>query len=354
VEEKACERRYGDINHHARRKHMPQSILVTGGAGYVGSHACKSLARAGFTPVVYDNLSRGFRDAVRYGPFVEGDLHDRERLVGAMRHYDVAAVMHFAAFAYVGESVSRPELYYHNNVVGTLSLLAAMRDAAISRVVFSSTCAVYGVPDQVPIVETTAKAPLNPYGETKLAIEGALHWFSGAYDMRYVALRYFNAAGGDPDAEIGERHDPETHLIPLVLRASLGQAGPVEIYGTDYPTPDGTAIRDYIHVVDLADAHVRALRYLGEGGTSIALNLGTGAGSSVRQIIEAVERVGGRPVPFREVGRRAGDPPELVADPSLALRTLGWKANQSDLDTIVRTALAWETRDLRNAPSHAR
>jgi UDP-arabinose 4-epimerase len=322
---------------------MSKSILVTGGAGYVGSHACKALARAGYLPVVYDNLSRGHAAAVRWGPIVQGDLHDQANLVAALRSHEIAAVMHFAAFAYVGESVTEPALYYRNNVGGTLALLAGMREAGVGRIVFSSTCAVYGVPDRVPIGEATAKAPLNPYGETKLAIERALHWFGEAYGQRHAALRYFNAAGADPDGEIGEDHDPETHLIPRVLRAALGCGEPVEIYGTDYPTPDGTAIRDYIHVTDLADAHVRALDYL-ERGDSIALNLGTGRGSSVREVIAAVERVAGRPVPQREVARRPGDPPELVADPGLAHARLGWRASHSDLDTIVRTALAWETR----------
>jgi UDP-arabinose 4-epimerase len=321
---------------------MSQSILVTGGAGYVGSHACKALASAGYRPVVYDNLSRGHREAVRWGPLVEGDLHDRPRLAAALRSHRIAAVMHFAAFAYVGESVTDPEKYYANNVGGTLALLGAMREAGVGRIVFSSTCAVYGVPETLPIRETTAKAPLNPYGDTKLAIERVLHWYAGAYGMRYMALRYFNAAGADPDGEIGEDHAPETHLIPLVLRAALGRAGPIEIYGTDYPTPDGTAIRDYIHVGDLAEAHLRALGDLAAGGDSAALNLGTGSGSSVREVIAAVERIGGRKVPHREVARRPGDPPELVADPALALARLGWQPRHSDLETIISTALAWE------------
>ncbi|HEX3862928.1 MAG TPA: UDP-glucose 4-epimerase GalE [Stellaceae bacterium] len=323
---------------------MSQSILVTGGAGYVGSHACKALATAGYRPIVYDNLSRGYREAVRWGPLVEGDLHDRATLVDTMRAHDVTAIMHFAAFAYVGESVGNPELYYTNNVGGTLSLLGAMHDAGVERIVFSSTCAVYGVPDRLPISEATAKAPLNPYGETKLAIERALHWYAGAYGFRYAALRYFNAAGGDPDGEVGENHEPETHLIPLILRAALQRGDPIGIFGTDYPTPDGTAIRDYIHVADLADAHVRALDYLAGGGDSAALNLGTGHGHSVREVIAAVERVGQRPVPQREMPRRAGDPPELVADPALAFARLGWQARHSDIDTIIATALAWETR----------
>jgi UDP-arabinose 4-epimerase len=333
---------------------MSQSILVTGGAGYVGSHACKTLASAGFRPVVYDNLSRGHAAAVRWGPLVEGDLHDRGRLAAAMRSHGVSAVMHFAAFAYVGESVADPESYYTNNVGGTLALLGAMRDAAVDRLVFSSTCAVYGVPDTVPIRETTAKAPLNPYGETKLAIERTLHWYAGAYGLKYAALRYFNAAGADPDGEIGEDHEPETHLIPLVLRAALGQGKPVEIYGTDYPTADGTAIRDYIHVTDLADAHVRALAALAAGGDSGALNLGTGKGHSVRAVVAAVERIAGRSVPRRETARRPGDPPELVADPALAASRLGWRPLYSDLDTIVRTALAWEDRANRAAAAMTR
>ncbi|MGH6974341.1 MAG: UDP-glucose 4-epimerase GalE, partial [Stellaceae bacterium] len=260
---------------------MTHSILVTGGAGYVGSHACKALAGAGYVPVVYDNLSRGHRGAVRWGPLVEGDLSDRTALLTAMRTHSITAVMHFAAFAYVGESVSQPELYYRNNVVGTLDLLAAIREAGIGTIVFSSTCAVYGIPEVMPIRESAPLGPVNPYGETKLAIERALHWHAAAYGIRYAALRYFNAAGADAAGEIGEDHDPETHLVPLAIRAALRQGGPVSIFGTDYPTPDGTAVRDYIHVADLADAHVRALGYLAGGGDSAAINLGTGSGSSV-------------------------------------------------------------------------
>jgi UDP-arabinose 4-epimerase len=323
---------------------MVQSILVTGGAGYVGSHACKALAAAGYRPVVYDSLTRGRRGAVKWGPLVEGDLHDRDQLIATMRGHRVAAVMHFAAFAYVGESVTAPGLYYRNNVVGTLSLLEAMRTAGVATIVFSSTCAVYGIPGEVPIRETTAKAPLNPYGETKLAIERALYWHGTAHGLRYAALRYFNAAGADPDGDIGEDHDPETHLIPLVLRAALGTGEALQVFGTDYPTRDGTAIRDYVHVTDLADAHVRALRRLAEGAASMELNLGTGSGHSVREVVAAVERILGRNVPRREAPRRPGDPPELVADATLARECLDWRPEYSDLDTIVRTALAWETR----------
>ena len=240
--------------------------------------------------------------------------------------------------------MTAPELYYRNNVVGTLSLLDAMREAGVATIVFSSTCAVYGDPQTVPIRETTEKAPLNPYGETKLAIERALHWYGEAHGLRYAALRYFNAAGTDPDGEIGENHDPETHLIPLILRAALGTGEALRIFGTDYPTSDGTAIRDYIHVTDLADAHMRALARLAEGGDSLELNLGTGSGHSVREVIAAAERISGRNVPRSEAPRRPGDPPELVADATLAGERLGWQPRHSDLDTIIRTALAWETR----------
>jgi UDP-arabinose 4-epimerase len=323
---------------------MSQSVLVTGGAGYIGSHACKALAQAGYVPVTYDNLSRGHRHAVRWGPLVEGQIADGAAVAAALKAHRVSSVMHFAAFAYVGESGTDPALYYRNNVVGTLALLDAMRETGVDRIVFSSTCATYGLPDSVPIAETTPQHPVNPYGETKLAIERVLHWYGTAYGLRSVALRYFNASGCDRAGEIGEEHDPETHLIPLVLRAALGSGPPVSIFGTDYPTPDGTAIRDYIHVEDLANAHVRALQYLADGGASTALNLATGRGYSVREIIAAVARAAGCNVPQREAPRRPGDPPALIADPSLAHSVLGWRAECSDLDTIIRSALAWEMR----------
>jgi UDP-glucose-4-epimerase GalE len=320
---------------------MSKSVLVTGGAGYIGSHACKVLARAGYQPVVLDDLSRGHREAVRWGPLVECDIADRATVATALVDFEISVVMHFAAYAYVGESVSDPAMYYRNNLAGTLSLLEAMRDTRVDKIVFSSTCATYGNPASVPIRETTPQAPVNPYGETKLAIERALHWYGEAYRLRSVSLRYFNAAGADPDGEIGERHEPETHLIPLVLEAALGRRPHIEIYGTDYPTPDGTAIRDYIHVQDLAEAHLRALEHLEAGGKSAALNLGTGQGHSVREVVRAAETVSGRPVPCRDVARRSGDPPALVADPGLAAELLDWRARMSDLDTIARTALAW-------------
>jgi UDP-glucose-4-epimerase GalE len=323
---------------------MPQSILVTGGAGYIGSHACKALARAGYRPVAYDDLSRGHRHAVRWGPLVEGDIADQQRLRAAIGEHHVSAVMHFAAYAYVGESVGNPALYYRNNLCGTLAMLDTMREAGVRNIVFSSTCATYGLPEGVPIRETAPQRPVSPYGETKLAIERALHWYGEAYGIRWVALRYFNAAGADRDGEIGEDHDPETHLVPLVLQAALGRRPAIEIYGTDYPTPDGTAIRDYIHVDDLAEAHLLALEWLRGGGKSIALNLGTGRGHSVREVIAAAERASGCNIPVRDAPRRPGDPPALVADPALAGEMLGWRAQHSSLDTIIRTSLAWQAR----------
>jgi UDP-glucose-4-epimerase GalE len=324
---------------------MTKNVLVTGGAGYIGSHACKALAKAGYTPVAYDNLIYGHKEAVRWGPFVEADLADKETLQATLRKHDIAAVMHFAAFAYVGESMEKPQLYFRNNVVNTLTLLDAMLEAGIKATVFSSTCATYGTPDTVPITEAEPQKPVNPYGETKLMIERALHWYGQAHGSRYVALRYFNASGADPEGETGESHDPETHLIPLILDAALGRRAQIDIYGIDYPTPDGSAIRDYIHVQDLADAHVKAIDYLMRGGDSIALNLGTGQGHSVREVIAAAERVTGHRIPRREVGRRAGDPPALVADPRRANDVLGWRPVMSDLDSIIKTAWAWHCRD---------
>jgi len=326
---------------------MPQSVLVTGGAGYIGSHACKILAGAGYQPIVFDNFSRGHREAVRWGPLVEGDLADRERLIIALERHQVTAVMHFAAYAYVGESVVDPAMYYRNNLGGSLSLLEAMRATRVDKIVFSSTCATYGIPAASPIRETAPQLPVNPYGETKLAIERALRWYGQAYGLRSVSLRYFNAAGADPEGEIGELHEPETHLVPLVLQTALGQRSHIDVYGTDYPTADGTAIRDYIHVQDLAEAHVRALEHLRAGRESAVLNLGTGYGHSVREVIAAAKAVSGRDIPWRGAARRPGDAPVLVADASLATEQLGWRAQRSDLHTIIRTALIWHE-------SHAR
>jgi UDP-arabinose 4-epimerase len=322
---------------------MSKTILVTGGAGYIGSHACKALARAGYEPVTYDSLVRGHRAAVRWGPLVEGDLADRALLVATLKRHRIAAVMHFAAFAYVEESVREPALYFRNNVINTLGLFEAMRETDVGRIVFSSTCATYGVPERVPIAEDTPQRPVNPYGEGKLMVERALRWLDPAYGFRYASLRYFNAAGADPDGEIGEDHEPETHLIPLILQTALKQRAQIAVYGTDYPTPDGTAVRDYIHVQDLAEAHVRALQYLEGGGASVALNLGTGSGHSVRETIASAERVTGLAIPKRDAERRAGDPPALVADARRARDVLGWQARLSDLDTIMATAWAWHS-----------
>ena len=321
---------------------MSKTILVTGGAGYIGSHACKALAKAGYEPVSYDSLVRGHREAVRWGPLVEGDLADRELLAATMKRHAVAAVMHFAAFAYVEESVKRPELYFRNNVINSLGLFETMLAAKVKHIVFSSTCATYGVPAEIR--ETTPQHPVNPYGEGKLMVERALSWLGPAHGLTHTCLRYFNAAGADPDGETGEDHDPETHLIPLILDAALKRRSRIDIYGTDYPTPDGTAVRDYIHVQDLAEAHVKALQYLEGGGDSVALNLGTGRGCSVRETIAATERVTGLAIPKQESPRRAGDPPMLVADPSLAGKMLGWQARMSGMDNIIATAWAWHTR----------
>jgi len=321
-----------------------KAVLVTGGAGYIGSHACKALARAGYLPVAYDSLIYGHESAVRWGPFVHGDLADTERLLAAMREHRIAAVMHFAAFGYVGESVQKPALYFRNNVVNAVNLLDAMLAAEIKHIVFSSSCATYGTPEMVPITEDTPQRPINPYGDTKLIMERMLGWYGDAYGLTACMLRYFNAAGADPEGEIGEDHDPETHLIPLVLDAAIGRRPQIDIYGTDYPTRDGTAVRDYIHVQDLAAAHVRAIAYLQDGGSSVAVNLGTGQGHTVREVVDAAERITGRKVPRRYVERRAGDPPELVADPRRAREVLGWQAQVSDLDSIIGTAWAWHVR----------
>ena len=316
------------------------NILLTGGAGYVGSHAAWVLARGGHDVWAYDNLSYGHRAAAPAGKLVEGDLMDGPKLVEVMPSRRIEAVMHFAAFAYVGESVTDPAKYYQNNVVGTLSLLDAMRTAGVRKLVFSSTCATYGVPDVVPITETEKQSPINPYGYTKLVMERAMADYAQAYGLGYAALRYFNASGAASDGSIGEDHDPETHLIPLVLDVALGKRPEVLVFGDDYPTPDGTCIRDYIHVEDLAEAHILALEKIvpGEG---LKLNLGTGHGASVQEVIDACREVTGHPIPARIVERRAGDPPMLVADASLAQKTLGWKPKFVGIKPIVESAWAW-------------
>jgi UDP-arabinose 4-epimerase len=318
-------------------------ILVTGGAGYIGSHCCKALAEAGFEPVAFDNLHAGHRDVVRWGDIIEGDIRNSQAVHEAIRHAQPQAVIHLAALALVGESTTHPERYYDVNVGGTLNLLRAMQTAGIGCLVFSSTCAVYGEPSRVPMTEDLPQQPVNPYGASKAACERMMQDFEGAYGIRSIRLRYFNAAGADPKSEIGEWHEQETHLIPLVLDTALGRRASISIFGTDYPTPDGTALRDYIHVMDLADAHVAALRHLLAGGESAALNLGTGRGASVREVISTVERVTGRSVPVTEAPRRAGDPPALVADPRRAETLLGWRARR-DLTAMVEDAWNWHLK----------
>ncbi len=319
-------------------------VLVTGGAGYVGSQASKALAANGYRPVVFDNLSTGHRDLVRWGPLIVGDLCDPGALERLFSAHRFAAILHFAGLSDVGESVREPARYWRNNLQGALNLLDAARGHGSVPIVFSSSCAVYGEPGPLPIREDAPAGPVNPYGRTKLAVEQALADHGTAYGLRSVCLRYFNAAGCDPDGETGESHDPETHLVPRAVMAALGLIPALAIYGDDYPTPDGTAVRDYVHVCDLADAHVAALAYLEAGGDSLVANLGTGSGFSVREILEAVERVTGRPVPHHTAARRLGDVATLVADTSRARTTLGFTPHHSGLDRIVGTAHRWIKR----------
>jgi UDP-arabinose 4-epimerase len=320
---------------------MTKTVLVTGGAGFVGSHACKALAAAGTLPITYDSLETGHEWAVKWGPLEKGDLQDRARLREVLRKHSPEAVLHFAAYTAVGESVQHPGRYYLNNVAGTLGLLEAMREQGIGRLVFSSSAAVYGIPESLPLSESHPLRPISPYGESKRIVEGMLRDFERAHGLQHVSLRYFNAAGADPDAQIGEEHDPETHLVPLVLRAASGQRPALEVYGSDYPTRDGTCIRDYVHVADLAAAHVLALQYLAAGGAPQSLNVGTGEGATVREVIAAAEKVSGRRVPVVLARRRAGDPAALVADASLAARTLGWKPRFPRIEEQVAHAWRW-------------
>jgi UDP-arabinose 4-epimerase len=321
-------------------------VLVVGGAGYIGSHTCKALRAAGYTPITYDNLCDGHAHAVKWGPLEVGELADRSRVDKVLRKHKPIAVIHFAAFAAVGESVREPARYYGNNLTATLVLLDALRAASIDMLVFSSTCAVYGTPESVRIAETTPRAPINPYGRSKLMVEQVMEDYGHAYGLKWTALRYFNAAGADPDGEIGEEHDPETHLVPRALMAIAGRIGHLEIFGDDFATRDGTCIRDYIHVCDLAQAHIAALERLMAGGEPGAFNLGTGHGYSVREVIAAVERVTGQRVPLTVGPRRAGDPPALIADPALARAALKFEPKHSDIDTIVATA--WRRMALVN------
>ena len=323
-------------------------VLVTGGAGYIGSHVCKILSRSDYTPVTYDNLVYGHRWAVKWGPLEEGDLFDRARLDQVIRQYSPQAVMHFAAYAYVGESVENPGKYYRNNVLGTLNLLEAMRDHNIDKIIFSSTCAVYGIPEKVPITENDPKRPINPYGATKLMIEQMLHDFHVAHGIRFISLRYFNAAGADPEGEIGEDHNPETHLIPLVLDVALGRTPYISVFGDDYPTQDGTCIRDYIHVMDLAQAHVLALKRLEAGGESASYNLGNGLGFSVREVIETARRVTRKDIPSILAPRRSGDPAVLIGDARRAFAELGWRPRFASLESQIKHAWEWHRKHFSN------
>ena len=322
-----------------------RAVLVTGGAGYIGSHAAKALHRAGYRVVVYDNFVAGHRGAVKYGELVTGDIGDLALLRRTLRQHEIFAVMHFAAFLDVGESVREPAKYYRNNVGGALTVLEAMAAEAVKHFVFSSTCATYGEPIETPIAETHPQKPINSYGESKLAVERALPHFETAYGMHWVALRYFNASGADPEGEIGEDHSPEIHVIPRAIEAAIGGPG-LTVFGDDYPTPDGTCLRDYIHVSDLADAHVKALEAIVETGKSGAYNLGTGRPHSVREVIETVQRVTGRTVPWTLGPRRPGDPAVLYAAPHKAQAELHWTPQYPELESIVGTAWEWH----RNHP----
>lgn len=316
-------------------------VFVTGGAGYIGSHVCKALAQAGHVPIAFDNLSVGHRWAVRWGELIVGDLSDSALVRAELDRQRIDAVMHFAASAYVGVSYTDPRSYYTNNLVNGLGLLGAMVDTRIPMLVFSSTCATYGVQQAATMDENHPQLPVNPYGDTKLALERALRWYDPAYGLRSASLRYFNAAGADPAGEIGEAHDFEPHLIPNVLKVAAGERDAVDIFGSDYPTEDGTAVRDYIHVTDLAAAHVLALQHLAGGGGTIQLNLGTGQGYSVRQVVTAAEQTTGVKIPVRMSPRRPGDPPSLVADGRGARERLGWRPAHSSMETILRTAWDW-------------
>ena len=319
------------------------NILITGGAGYIGSHINKELHKKGFKTIIVDNLVNGHIELVKWGEFFKVDLLNKKALEKVFRYKKVDAVIHLAAFAYVGESVNNPHKYYVNNVISTLNLLEVMLENGVNKLIFSSTCTVYGKPKYIPIDEYHPKDPINPYGRSKLSAEHIIEDFSRAYGLKYVLLRYFNVAGADPDGEIGEWHDPETHLIPNVIDASLGVKPYVEVFGTNYNTKDGSCVRDFVHVSDLAEAHIKALIYIFEGGDSCALNLGTGEGYSVMQIIELAERITGKRIPMRISPRRPGDPPVLVADPSRARKVLDWKPRY-DIEDILKTAIRWHRK----------
>ncbi|MCE5214868.1 MAG: UDP-glucose 4-epimerase GalE [Methanobacterium sp.] len=319
-------------------------ILIVGGAGYIGAHINKMLSNQGYETIVFDNLSFGHKGFVKWGILNHGDLGNISQIREVFKKYPIDAVMHFAAFTYVGESVEDPQKYYLNNLRNTLNLLQVILEEEVTNLVFSSTCATYGTPQEIPITETHPQKPINPYGKGKFMVEQILEDYSRAYDFNFVSLRYFNAAGADPDAEIGEMHHPETHLIPLTLDAAAGKREDISIFGTDYPTPDGTCIRDYIHVMDLADAHIEALEYLKKEEKSDVFNLGNGKGFSVREVIETTEKVTGRKIKVKETARRPGDPPVLVGSSSKAQKILKWQPKYPDLASIIETAWKWHQK----------
>ncbi len=323
---------------------MTLNILVTGGAGYIGSHVCKTLKSKGYKPITYDNLCSGNREAVKWGPFEEGDVRDKARLSEVIRRYSPAAIMHFAALIQVGDSVVNPAVFYDNNVNGSLVLLETACDYQVANMVFSSTAAVYGMPDNACILETHALRPINPYGQTKLAMESMIRDFSTAYGMKHAILRYFNAAGADPECETGTAYKKDTHIIPLLMNVAAGTLPEFKIFGADYNTPDGTAIRDYIHVSDLAEAHLLALQAIMGGKSNLTLNLGTSMGQSVLEILEKARKITDRPIPSSFAPRRLGDPDILVADATKAIELLGWTPRYSKTDDIIGTAWAWRKK----------
>jgi len=321
---------------------MNKNVLVIGGAGYIGSHTCKKLQQLGYNPIVYDNLVHGHKSSVKWGPIEVGDLLDFDRLSEVLGKYKPISIIHFAAYAYVGESVLDPSKYYRNNVVGSLNLLDAMRVNKIKSLIFSSSCATYGIPTRVPITEDAPQIPINPYGTTKLTVEKMINDFSHAYDLDCVVLRYFNAAGADLDGEIGENHLPETHVIPLILQTALKKREHFYIFGNDYDTPDGTCIRDYVHVDDLAQAHISSLKYLEGGGSSTQYNIGNGSGYSVRELVTEAERVTQGEISLIIAGRRVGDPAILISDSQKIKNELGWQPEYSDINTILETSWRWQ------------
>jgi UDP-glucose 4-epimerase len=323
-------------------------ILIVGGAGYIGSHVNKLLSNKGYQTVVFDNLIYGHREFVKWGEFIQGDLSDKEQISDCFRKYQIEAVMHFSAFAYVGESVKKPLKYYRNNVANTLNLLEVMREFGIKYFIFSSTCATYGIPLEIPITENHPQAPVSPYGKGKLMVEDILKDLDSAYGIKHINLRYFNAAGADPDTEIGERHEPETHLIPLIIYAALVVQDSIKIFGTDYPTKDGTCVRDYIHVTDLAEAHLKAFEYLKIKNKSDSFNLGNDTGYSVRDIINTVKKVSKKDFMVIETERRAGDPAVLISSSRKASDILGWKPRYADIETIIGTAWKWHKKDIKS------